>query len=163
MCNQHRRRFIGRLATGGLLLSPLAAALSGCTDDRWPEGMKPIIWDRDTCVRCNMAISDRRFAAQMRGGPKDTVFKFDDVGCLVFWLEQQRGRFPWMADASTRMWVADFDSKSRDEMVWHDPRKVRYLARTSPMGYNHAAAGAAAEAESTSYEDMRQRTLARGK
>ena len=82
MCDQHRRQFIGRLAKGGLLLTPLAAALSGCTDDKWPEGMKSIIWDRDTCVRCNMAISDRRFAAELRGGPKDTVFKFDDPGCL---------------------------------------------------------------------------------
>jgi hypothetical protein len=87
MCDQHRRQFIGSLAKGGLLLTPLAAALSGCTDDKWPEGMKSIIWDRDTCVRCNMAISDRRFAAEMRGGPKDTVFKFDDGGCVVCWLE----------------------------------------------------------------------------
>ena len=30
-----------------------------------------------------------RFAGQIRGGPKDTVFKFDDVGCLVFWLRDK--------------------------------------------------------------------------
>ena len=162
MCNHDRRQFIGRLATGGLLLTPLATALSGCTDDKWPEGMKSIIWDRDTCVRCNMAISDRRFAAEMRGGPKDTVFKFDDVGCLVFWLEEKRDRFPWMAGASPRLWVAGYNSKSRDEMICHDPRQVRYITRTSPMGYNYAAAGEAG-ADSLSYEEMRQQTLAKGR
>ena len=162
MCNHDRRQFIGRLATGGLLLTPLATALSGCTDDKWPEGMKSIIWDRDTCVRCNMAISDRRFAAEMRGGPKDTVFKFDDPGCLVFCLEEKRERFPWMAEAATRMWVADYNSKSRDEMIWHDPRKVRYITRTSPMGYNYAAAADSAT-DSVSFEEMRQQTLAKGK
>ncbi|MGQ5488566.1 hypothetical protein ACUH78_06930 [Thauera sp. ZXT1-4] len=164
MCDQHRRQFMGSLAKGGLLLTPLAAALSGCRDDgKWPEGMKSIIWDRDTCVRCNMAISDRRFAAELRGGPKDTVFKFDDVGCLVFWLEEKRDRFPWMDDPSTRMWVADYNSKSRDEMTWHDPRQVRYITRTSPMGYNYGAAGGMSDGESVTYEEMRQQTLAKGR
>ena len=80
----------------------------------------------------------------------------------MFWLEEKRERFPWMAEAATRMWVADFNSKSRDEMVWHDPRKVRYITRTSPMGYNYAAA-ADAGADSVSFEEMRQQTLAKGK
>ena len=59
----------------------------------------------------------RRFAAQLRGGPKDTTFKFDDVGCLVFWLEEQRARFPWMDDATTRMWVAAWESPSAGEAI----------------------------------------------
>jgi copper chaperone NosL len=29
----------------------------------WPDGMVEIKWDRDTCPRCSMVISDRRFAA----------------------------------------------------------------------------------------------------
>lgn len=164
MCNPHRRRFIARLATGGLLLTPLAAALSGCgTGDKWPEGIQAIVWDRDTCSRCNMTISDRRFAAQLRGGPKNTAFKFDDIGCLIFWLEEKREQFPWMADEATRMWVAGFDSRSREEMIWHDPRKVRYVARSSPMGYNSAAIGTAAEAESMGYDEVRRQILARGR
>jgi len=62
-----RRRFLA----AGFALTPLAAALSACgKDEGWPEGMHPIKWDRDTCVRCSMVISDRRFAAEMRGGPK---------------------------------------------------------------------------------------------
>ena len=48
--------------------------------------MAEIKWDRETCLRCSMVISDRRFAAQVRGGPQDMVFKFDDIGCFVFWI-----------------------------------------------------------------------------
>ena len=68
MCNRHRRDFIGRLGVGGLLLTPLAMALSGCKKGAWPDEMVEIKWDRDTCVVCNMVISDRRFAGEMRGG-----------------------------------------------------------------------------------------------
>jgi hypothetical protein len=94
-----RRRFI----IAGFALTPLAAALSACgKSGAWPEGMAEIKWDRDTCVRCSMVISDRRFAAEMRGGEKNTVFKFDDIGCAVFWMRDKAGDFPWMAEAATR-------------------------------------------------------------
>ena len=163
MCDQHRREFIGRLGIGGLLLTPLAAALSGCSSKGgWPEGMAEIKWDRDTCVRCSMVISDRRFAAEMRGGPNNTVFKFDDPGCLAFWLKEKADKYPWMADADTRMWVADFSSKSREEMTWLDPKRAHFITKTSPMGYNFAAVSMPMPG-SLDFTDMRQHTLAKGK
>jgi hypothetical protein len=162
MCNHERRHFVGRLGLGGLLLTPLAAALSGCKSDNWPDGMAEIKWDRDTCVRCSMAISDRRFAAQLRGGPDKTVFKFDDIGCLVFWLKEKADKYPWLADAATRMWVADFTSKSREEMRWLDPKRAHYMTKTSPMGYNFAATSTPMPG-SLDFTDMRQHTLAKGK
>jgi hypothetical protein len=109
-----------------------------------------------------MVISDRRFAGQVRGGPENTVFKFDDPGCLAFWLKEKADKYPWLADAGTKMWVADFNSKSRDEMVWLDPRRAYYVTRTSPMGYNHAAV-AAPLAGALDFTDMRQHVLAKGK
>lgn len=162
MCDTPRRRFIARLGLGGLLLTPLAAALSGCRKGNWPDGMVDIKWDRDTCVRCSMVISDRRFAGEIRGGPEQTAFKFDDPGCLAFWLKEQADKYPWLAEAATRMWVADFNSKSRDEMHWLDPRQARYIERTSPMGYNFAAI-AEPLAGAIDFTDMRQQTLAKGK
>jgi nitrous oxide reductase accessory protein NosL len=163
MCDPHRRNFLGRLGLGGLLLTPLAAALSGCgSKGGWPDGMAEIKWDRDTCARCSMVISDRRFAGQVRGGPENTVFKFDDPGCLAFFLAEKAGKYPWLADAATKMWVADFNSKSREEMVWLDPRRAYYVTRTSPMGYNFAAV-AAPLAGALDFTDMRQHTLAKGK
>lgn len=160
MCNRHRRDFLGRLGVGGLLLTPLAAALSGCKKGNWPEEMVEIKWDRDTCVVCNMVISDRRFAGEMRGGPNRTVFKFDDPGCMAIWLKEKAEKYPWLADAGTRMWVADYNSKSRDEMNWLDPRRAYFVTRTSPMGFNFAAV-AAPLAGALDFTDMRQHVLAR--
>lgn len=156
-----RRRFIAAAATRGLALTPLAAALSACGGKgEWPAGMAEIKWDRDTCVRCSMVISDRRFAAEMRGGEKDTVFKFDDIGCAAFWMRDKAADFPWMAQATTRIWVADAAGKGDK---WLDARKAHYSGGAmSPMGYNFSAR-AWAEAGSQSFDEMRQHVLAKGK
>lgn len=162
MCDTHRRRFIGQIGVGGLLLTPLAVLLSACKKGNWPDGMAEIKWDRDTCARCSMVISDRRFAAQIRGGAEQSVFKFDDPGCMAFWLKEKAEKYPWLADTGTKMWVADFDSKSRDEMRWLDPRRAHYVTRTSPMGYNYAAVSMPMPG-SLDFTDMRQHVLAKGK
>jgi len=162
MCATHRRQFLGQLGIGGLLLTPLAALLAGCKQDGWPDGMTEIKWDRDTCVRCSMVISDRRFAGEIVGGPDKTVFKFDDVGCMMFWLKEKADKYPWLADAGTRLWVADFNSKSRDQMIWLDPKRAQYMTKTSPMGYNFAAVSLPMPG-SLDFTDMRQHTLAKGK
>lgn len=162
MCDCNRRRFVVRCAATGLALSPLAALLAACGGPAgWPEGMTEIKWDRDVCVRCSMVISDRRFAAQLRGGARDTVFKFDDVGCLVFWLRDKLAEHPWMADAATRMWVADAASRA-DAVKWLDPRKAHYIGKSSPMGYNFGAVSAPL-AGSMDFAQMRAHVLAKGK
>jgi copper chaperone NosL len=73
----------------------------GCTRGD-ADGPASITWDRDVCKSCSMVISDRHFAAQVRGGPKNAVAKFDDVGCAMKWLDQQ----PWADDPATTVWVA---------------------------------------------------------
>jgi len=154
-----RRRF---LVATGLAVTPLAALLSACgSKGNWPEGMAEIKWDRDTCVRCNMVISDRRFAAEMRGGPKNTVFKFDDIGCAVFWMRDKLANYPWMSEADTRLWVADATS-SGNEVRWLDAKQAQYFSKTSPMGYNQAAL-ALPQAGSAGFAEMSQHVLAKGK
>ena len=152
-----RRRFIA----AGLALTPLAAALSACgSKGDWPAGMVPITWDRDTCARCSMAISDCRFAAELRGGDKGTVFKFDDIGCAVIWIANRRAEHPWLADAATRFWVADAGGKGDR---WLDARTSHYGGGAmSPMGYNFSAR-AHAEAGSLDYAAMAAHVLAKGK
>lgn len=151
----NRRHFL-HAATAGFAMTPLAALLSACGQHaNLPEGMIEIVWDRDTCARCNMVISDRRFAVEAQGGPKGAHFKFDDIGCAVIWLKDQ----PWGADAATRVWVADVTGKGER---WLDARQAQYIGgRTSPMGYNFAAV-AHPEAGSLAFEDMRQHILAKG-
>lgn len=152
----HRRAFLFRLAAGGFTLTPLAAALSACAKSTWPEGMAEIHWDRDTCTRCRMVISDRRFAAEVRGGPKDEVFKFDDIGCVTFWLKDQ----PWGSDA--RIWVVDAASPG-DKVAWLDARKAHYVSgKTSPMAYNYAAFSLP-QAGSQDFAEMREHVLVKGK
>ena len=161
MCSHPRRQFLGRLAVGGFALTPLAALLAGCSKSGWPEGMTAIKWDRDTCVVCSMAISDHRFVGEMRGGPDNTVFKFDDPGCMAIWLRDKAEKYPWLADAATQMWVADYEnSKSREGIRWLDPRRAYYIARSSPMGFNFAAV-AAPQGGAVDFNDMRQHVLAR--
>ena len=125
----------------GTALTPLAAALlAACgrhDDGAWAEGMVAIVWDRDTCARCGMAISDRRFAAQLRGGPQDEVFKFDDIGCATTWCTEKVAGRPWVNDPATRLWVAAFDGQGRR---WLAARQAHYVVGpNSPMGYNRAA------------------------
>jgi copper chaperone NosL len=123
-------------------LTPIATALAslgGCSkDEGWPEGMQPIKWDRDTCIICNMAISDKRFAGEMRGGPKNTVFKFDDPGCIALCMHDKAAQFPWVRDPATKIWVMDSNVRGND-MRWLDARTAQYAAKFSPMGYNFGA------------------------
>ncbi|MCL2525034.1 MAG: hypothetical protein FWF20_09215 [Betaproteobacteria bacterium] len=160
MCRAERRHFLGRLAASGLALTPLAALL-GCQKGDWPEGMAEIKWDRDTCTRCNMVISDRRFAAEMRGGPQNAALKFDDIGCLLFWIRDKQAEMPWLTDPATKMWVADMHNKG-ENIKWLEPRHVHYVGRRSPMGYNFAAT-AQPQAGSQDFASMREHLLALGK
>ena len=153
-----RRRFLLDSAAAGFVLTPIAALLAACGRSTMPEGMAEIKWDRDTCVRCKMVLSDRRFAAQVRGGPKDENFKFDDIGCVAFWLKAQ----PWGNDAAARIWVADAGSRG-NEVQWLDARRAWYLGgKSSPMGYNFGAV-AAAQPGSLDFATMREHVLAKGK
>jgi len=161
MAGASRRDFLGRLTAGGLALTPLALALSACGKSEWPEGMAEVNWDRETCPRCSMVISDRRFAAQLRGGPKNMVVKFDDIGCLTFWIRDNLKTYPWLDDPATRMWVADVTSQGK-EVIWLDPRQAHYVTRTSPMGYNFGAV-AHPQTGSLDFAGMRQHVLAKGK
>jgi copper chaperone NosL len=154
----NRRRFIAL----GLAMTPLAAALSACgKNDGLPEGMQAIVWDRDTCSRCSMVISDRRFGAEMRGGDKNTVFKFDDIGCAVFWMRDKLATYPWMSEAATKLWVADLSSRG-GEIKWLDARSAHFITRTSPMAYNQGAV-AQPEAGSLDFSSMSEHVLMKGR
>jgi len=153
----NRRRFLADLAAAGFILTPLSAALTACGKATLPEGLVEIKWDRDTCVRCNMVISDPRFAAQLNGGPRKQSFKFDDIGCVAFWLQKQE----WGNDPAVRIWVSD--STDMSGASWLDARRAHYLGgRLSPMGYNFAAVRDAVSGSLT-FEAMRAQVLAKGK
>jgi nitrous oxide reductase accessory protein NosL len=146
----------------GFSLSPLWAALVGCSrDEGWPPGFDPIHWDRDTCVRCRMVISDRRFAAELVGAGPNQALKFDDIGCALFWLRDKATAMPWISAPDTRLWVADLASRGAVPN-WLDARQAQYVSRMSPMAYNFAATPRP-DAGSVDFLTMREHVLARGR
>ena len=113
-----------------LLISVLLAGCSG----KDATGPGEVRWDRDSCTRCAMAISDHYYTAQVRGGAagqRTRLYKFDDIGCAVVWLDGQ----PWKDDARTEIWVTD---KSSGE--WIDARLASYVTgKVTPMDYGLGA------------------------
>jgi len=120
-------------------LSLLLLLLSACGQQE-ESGPVEVRWDRETCARCAMAISDHNFSAQVRGGEsgkRTQVYKFDDIGCAVIWLDKQ----PWKDDARTEVWVTDHRNGS-----WIDARQASYVTdRVTPMGYGLGAQNQAAD------------------
>ena len=109
--------------------------LAGCSGE--PDtGPAKVTWDRDACDRCRMVLSDRKFAAQIRvppdAGRKWTrVYKFDDIGCAVLWMDQQ----VWTDGPAIEIWVADH----RDGQ-WIDARTAHYVrVKNTPMEYGLGA------------------------
>ena len=112
----------------------LAVSLAGCSGDPG-TGPVEVKWDRDTCVRCNMVLSDPAHSAQVRYTPVDgsrsRVHLFDDIGCALLWLGQQ----PWRDERGVEVWVNDH----RDG-AWIDARTAHYVrGRITPMQYGLGA------------------------
>ena len=125
--------------------------LAACSGEP-KTGPVEIKWDRDGCTHCGMALSDRHFAAQVRGGTKQQAFKFDDIGCSIEWLKKQA----WATDPDVEIWVTEYRSGK-----WINARSAHYIGgKTSPMAYGYAAleqdvAGA------IDFEELKKRVLAR--
>ncbi|MBW2291028.1 MAG: hypothetical protein JRG94_01815 [Deltaproteobacteria bacterium] len=62
--------------------------LAAC-GQRPTTGPGKIQWDRQTCDRCQMVISERRHAVQVRMPGEHGTHAFDDLGCALLWLEEQ--------------------------------------------------------------------------
>ena len=134
-----------------ILLLPLLL-LTGCFE---PEtGPEKIRYDRDSCEICRMIISDPRFAAEIRGGPKQKLHKFDDLGDAIHWLKTK----PWKDAPETKIWVMDM----RDGKTWLDARKAWYLpGQISPMDYGYGAVKEKLPG-AVDWQTMRKDVIARG-
>ncbi len=98
----------------------LACALVAVGCARSSDPVDPV-WGKEPCAHCRMLVGDKAHAAQAtRDGDR---FYFDDLGCMVLWLDDKR-----FSDA--RAWARDASGK------WVDARAARYGegART-PMDF----------------------------
>lgn len=148
MCTGHlTRRHVLRLVPG-LFLAPM---LGGCGD----EGTGPVAvkWGKEYCDYCGMIVDDPRFAAQVRGGPKHKVWKFDDLGDGVLWLARQS----FADDPAVEFWVGDYQKG-----VWLDGRTASYLqGPKSPMAHNIGALPAP-QANTMTFAQMSKLVIERG-
>jgi copper chaperone NosL len=108
-------------------------AACGGEPDSGPVEVK---WDRVTCERCRMVLSDRRHAVEVRlrrPGGRSKVLFFDDIGCALIWLERQPPEA--RESPSTEIRVNDWRSGE-----WIDARSAHYLTgQETPMQYGLGA------------------------
>jgi len=115
-----------------LLLILLITFLSffGC-EKKSTGGLEKMHWDRDMCERCKMAISERKYAVQIIDPQKHKAYKFDDIGCAVLWLDEEK--IPWKDQA--QIWITDAKTGK-----WIDARKAIYTDDSiTPMAFGFAA------------------------
>ena len=115
------------------LIISMFLLLTACGEEK-TTGPDKVRWDREICARCAMAVSDRNYSAQVRGGRADKkakVYKFDDLGCAVIWLDKQN----WKDDVRTEIWVNDHrDGK------WINAKTAWYVKmNNTPMDYGLGA------------------------
>jgi len=113
-------------------LLPLVAIsfFLGCQDTP-NDGPAKIHWDRDMCDRCVMVLSDRKNSIQLQHPTKRKVYKFDDIGCMVLWFDEENIEFK----DSAKIWVTDVtDGK------WIDARSAFYTPENvTPMAFGFSA------------------------
>lgn len=112
------------------------------------SGPVPIAWGREPCAHCSMAISERRFAAELRMGPRE-VRVFDDFGCAMVWLAEHGS-----GAEAREIWVMD-----QDEGEWLDARAAFYHPdQHTPMAWGFGAV-ATREPGAVDFETARRRVL----
>jgi len=103
---------------------------TGC-QEKQDNGIAKMHWDRDMCDRCQMAISERKFAVQIIDPLSHRVYKFDDIGCAVLWLDEEK--IPWRDKAI--IWITDAKTGK-----WLDAKKANYISGAiTPMAFGFAA------------------------
>ncbi len=114
-----------------LLLIVLAGLFfSGC-EKKKIGGVEKIHWDRDVCQRCKMAISERKYAFEIINPTSGKVYKFDDIGCAVLWMDEEK--IPWKDKAI--LWITDAKTGK-----WINAKTAYYTDDSlTPMAYGIAA------------------------
>jgi nitrous oxide reductase accessory protein NosL len=114
-----------------ILFAILAIFFGGCQKKSDSNLPRKVHWDRDMCQRCKMVLSDRDFAVEIINPKSKKVYYFDDIGCAVLWLKEEK--IPWTESA--KIWVRDGKTKE-----WIDARSAKYIDdAVTPMAYGFQA------------------------
>ncbi|MBZ0235887.1 MAG: hypothetical protein K8M05_26395 [Deltaproteobacteria bacterium] len=109
-----------------------------------PDGPVDLVWNREPCAHCRMLVGEPAYAAQLVTTSGD-VLAFDDPGCLLHYVEDQR------PDVH-RIWFHDSTSDR-----WLSPEEVGFApGAATPMDYGLAAVPAGTPG-AISLDDARRR------
>jgi uncharacterized protein YkuJ len=112
------------------LIVAIGLFFTGC-EKKKIGGVEKIHWDRDTCERCKMAISERKYAFEIVNPKSGKTYKFDDIGCAALWMDEEK--IPWKNKAI--LWITDAKTGK-----WINARKAYYTDDSiTPMAYGLAA------------------------
>ncbi len=113
-----------------LILLGLIFGGSGC-QERDPQALQEVHWDRDMCMRCKMVVSERHHAVQVINIDTGRSYMFDDIGCVILWFDDEKT--PWASRA--KIWITDVQTGE-----WIDARNAYYSSGTlTPMAYGFSA------------------------
>ena len=125
----------GRKTTLLLVLSMLLATAAITAFVRrsqaLPSAPRAIIWDRESCQQCRMAISDPHFAAQLQEADGN-ILDFDDPGCLIAYAAAHH------LDLGSREVHAVYFHHHREDR-WLTLEQAGFAPAPSPMGHGLGA------------------------
>ncbi|MBU0721026.1 hypothetical protein KJ877_06750 [bacterium] len=114
-----------------LLYSILFASVFTACNEKSKSEMDEVHWDRDTCARCVMVVSDRHNTVQVKNPETGKSYMFDDIGCMAIWFEDEK--IQWKNNAL--VWITDLKSGE-----WIDAKKAYYDTQNiTPMSYGYSA------------------------
>lgn len=123
------------------VLAAIAAAIV-CAACRQTDTPTEPVWGKEPCAHCMMLVSDKRYAAQVVDATGEHKY-FDDIGCMVLWMETHKAERAWARAASG---------------AWVDARTAKYVhgART-PMDFGFEVSAA----DGVTFDAVRAAVLAK--
>jgi len=121
---KQRKRGMLRFILTVIIMSVMA---TGC--DTKEQTLPRIRYGEETCHRCRMIISEKRFAAAYQTD-ENAMRKFDDLGCAVIHRTERGERIK-------QFWAYDYE-----ETAWLDTAQVFFVRSAellTPMGYGIVA------------------------
>lgn len=134
---------LGSLLVGIVLIAGgVTAAIAVITRlEAPPAGVREVIWDKQPCRECGMAVSSAAFAAQLHSADGQ-IFDFDDPGCL----------FAYVLREQPNIHAVYFHAM--DSEHWLSESEVGFVPTTgSPMDLGWGAVRRASSSSAITYQD----------
>lgn len=89
-----------------LMLLALSVTLISCGGESRADQPPKIEYGEDVCSRCNMIISEERYAGGIVNEDGDALI-FDDIGEMIFVIQEEglQGRRVWVHDSESLEWI----------------------------------------------------------